>query len=213
MTAVNPHLGRAISGVRSFNGIQATLYTAAGGKHIRTLLVSSGRDREGKSTMAAGIAIALARQSGGQVLLIDANLRNPMLAEWFGITKGPGLREYLESGTKPVPVHATSEPGLSVMTAGEVGSIAPHLHHLHARLKGFEKDYAYVVIDGDSTLHAPEITLFAPHIDGVILVAECEKTKREIITQSAEKWTGLGANVLGVILNKRQYYIPGVFYA
>jgi len=54
--------------------------------------------------------------------------------------------------------------------------------------------------------------LLAGQVDGVVLVAECEQTKWEILALCKEKLGRLGGQVLGVILNKRQFYIPGALY-
>ena len=202
-------LRKALATVASLEGLSGSLLNASGGNSVRSLLVTSGRDGEGKTTMAVGIAAALARQSRNPVLLVDVNFRHPALATWFGVASEPGFREFLTSQTGEEIFHATGESGLFMLAAGHRGSLPELLAALPLKLKALLERFAYIVLDGDSTLTSSDTALFARHVDGVVLVAECERTKRGVIVQAQAR---LGGHLLGVALNKRKLYIPGVFY-
>ncbi|MBI9020373.1 MAG: CpsD/CapB family tyrosine-protein kinase [Verrucomicrobia bacterium] len=212
MIAAKESLDKILKHAGSLNSLQGSLLSAANGRAIRSLLITSGRDREGKSTVAVGMAAAMARQANAKVLLVDGNFRRPALAALFGLQDGPGLREFILGSSGEQVIQQTDEPRLSLLTAGGSCSIAELLTKLPERLKVLCEEFDYVVFDGDSTLTSSEAALLAQHVDGVVLVAECEQTKWEIISLCKEKLTRLGGKVLGVVLNKRQFYIPGAFY-
>jgi len=212
MIAAKETLDRILKHAGSLTSLQGSLLSAANGKGVRSLLVTSGRDQEGKSTIAIGLATALARQANARVLLVDGNFRRPTLANLFGLSTAPGFREFLTGSSGEQVIQKTDEPRLSLLTAGASGSIAELLTKLPERLRALYEGFDYVIFDGDSTLTSSEAVLLARHVDGVVLVAECEQTKWEILALCKEKLTRLGGTVLGVVLNKRQFYIPGALY-
>lgn len=212
MVAAKETLDKILEHAGSLSSLQGSLLSAANGKGVQSLLITSGRDQEGKSTVAIGLATALTRQANAKVLLVDANFRRPALAGLFGLSVAPGLTEFLTGSPEEQVIQKTDEPRLSLLAAGETGSIAKLLTQLPERLKILCDEFDYVVFDGDSTLTSSEAALLARHVDGVVLVAECEQTKREILSLCKEKLTRLGGTVLGVVLNKRQFYIPGALY-
>jgi protein-tyrosine kinase len=205
-------LNQLLKQADSLTSLLGSLLSASEGRAIHSLLVSSGRNGEGKTTTAATMAISLARHANARVLLVDANFRRPALAELFGSPQDPGLREWLRGEKLSEIINPTEQPGLSLLTGGSVGSAAEPLAKLPERMKELCDGYDYVIFDGDSVLTSSEAALLSRHVDGTVLVAECEKTKWELIALCQDKLTRLGGTVIGTILNKRHYYIPGVFY-
>ena len=212
MVVAKKTLDEILAHAGSLTSLQGSLLSAANGKGMKSLLVTSGRNQEGKSTVAIGLAVALARQANAKVLLVDANFRNPALAGQFGLSAAPGFCEFLNGSPAEQVIQKTEEPRLSLLSTGGSGSIAELLTKLPERLGELYGGADYVVFDGDSTLTSSEAALLAKHVDGVVLVAECEQTKWEILALCKEKLASLGGQVLGVVLNKRQYYIPGALY-
>jgi len=208
----NESLDKILKHADSLAGLQGSLLSAAKGKPARTLLITSARDHEGKSTVSVGIAAALARLAHAKVLLVDSNFRRPALAALFGLSSAPGLREFLMDAPLEQVVQKTSVPRLSLLATGGGGSMAGLQARLSRRFHMLYEEFDYVVFDGDSTLSSSEAALLAQHVDGVVLVAECEQTKWEILALCKERLSRLGGRVLGAVLNKRQYYIPEVFY-
>ncbi len=72
--------------------------------------------------------------------------------------------------------------------------------------------YGTVIIDAPPVIGSPEALSMTAAVDGVIVVAQCEKTKREIVRRSLNMITQFGGNTLGVVLNRKKYYIPGFIY-
>ena len=213
MARLDRSLRLALATSASLEGLPGSILSAANGDVVRSLLVTSGRDGEGKSTMAVGMAAALARQSNAAVLLVDGNARRPALADWFDVPAEPGFHEWLVDAALDAVIHRTETPGLSVLTAGgRAASIPDLLTAFPLRLKTLLERFAYVVMDGDSILTSAGAAMFAKHVDGIVLVAECERTKWEVIAETRSRLDRMGGRVLGVALNKRKFYIPGVFY-
>lgn len=212
MIAAKESLDKILEHAGALTSLQGSLLSAANGKGVRSMLITSGRDREGKSTVAVGLAAAMARQANANVLLVDANFRRPALAGLFGLSAEPGLREFLTGTPGEQVIQKTDEPRLSLLTAGGAGTIAELLSSIPERLRALCEGFDYVVFDGDSTLTSSEAALLAQYVDGVVLVAECEQTKWEILSLCKDKLARLGGKVLGVVLNKRQFYIPGALY-
>jgi len=212
MGSENKALDKILQHTNSLTGLQGSLLSAANGETVRSLLVTSSRDHEGKSTVSTGLAAALARQAHAKVLLVDSNFRRPALANLFGLSTTPGLRSFLHGSPADQVVQQTSEPRLSLLATDVGESVADLSARLPERLGALYEKFDYVVFDGDSVLTSSEAVLLAQHVDGIVLVAECEQTKGEVLSLCIEKLARLGGRVLGVILNKRQYYIPEVFY-
>ena len=184
-------------------------------KHVRTIYVTSCFNGEGKTravlNMAHGMCINHSR-----ILLIDGNPRTPQLHEKYGISKAPGLMDVLFLGTPPEEaIHETKYRGLHVMPFGQGPPGRPNmlkdriLSDLMDRLKD---SYDFLIMDGHSQIGSSDGPLVASIFDGAILVVECEKTKWEVVQEASKKIALLGGKPLGVVLNKRRFYIPRLFY-
>ena len=72
--------------------------------------------------------------------------------------------------------------------------------------------FDYVFFDTGPVLNSSDVALMARHFDGVIVVVECERTKWEVLELAKAKIVNVNGKILGVVLNKRQYYIPAGLY-
>lgn len=214
---MSSELNRIISANQdSLSSLAGDLLGAAGGKPVKTILVTSCRPQEGKTTSAATIAHALAKTAGKQVLLVDAHLAAPRLYELFGVSQAPGLTDFLLSRTGGKdPFQSTQVERLKIMTQGTATGNPVELFQADgfaAKLDALRTQFDYVVFDAGSVMTASDVAVMARHFDGVVVVVECEKTKWEILDLAKEKITNVNGKILGVILNKRQYYIPAGLY-
>src|SRR5580692_1840816 len=91
-----PTLAERGAGVEQFRSLRSRLYQARYEAPLKTILISSGMPSEGKSFVAANLAMSLARNNVNHILLIDADLRRPTLHSMLGAPDTPGLSEYLE---------------------------------------------------------------------------------------------------------------------
>ncbi len=171
-----------------------------------TLMITSPLPNEGKTLTAINLAIALSQKVGQTVLLVDGDLRNPSIHRYLDLPSGPGLVDYLVSGS-PVAeslVHPEGLSNLVVLPAGKSTSEAtellgsPAMVSLVKELKHFYPD-RYVLFDLPPLVYADPLA-FAPLVDGIILIAEAGRTPREEIVRAIELLKEFP--VLGFVLNK-----------
>ena len=213
---------------RDLSMVESNLLASANG--LRTILVTSCFDGAGKTVAAVQTAYALASGGRNRVLLADWNPGHPAVHRLFHCASSPGLTDFLAAraeGTKPAAVR-TRYDGLWVLPCGgkvelldfsdavagpngRNGADESRRNGLAARLAGLARDYDYVVFDGDSFFGA-STAIHANLFDGVLLVVEAEKTKWEVVQQAAETIADVGGKVVGAVLNKRRFYIPGFLY-
>lgn len=180
-----------------------TQYTLAG-KETAIIAVTSSHRSEGKSTTALNLAAAYA-QEGRRTLLIDANLRNPVLHSVFGITNRTGLVQVLAEGT---PVEACAMPsgidGLTLLASGPTPYNPSELlasHRMDELLENARRKYEVVIIDTPSMLEVTDSQLIASKCDGILLVIRAGRVKQSAAVKAKELLTHVKANVLGFVLN------------
>ncbi len=175
------------------------------GQGNNCLMVTSALDGEGKSTLAANLAIAIAREVHRTVLLVDADLRRPSLHELFGLKPEAGLVHYLLDH-EPISdlLIRTGVEKLSFLPAG--GRLpnsteilrSPRMQELIREVKARYHD-RYVIFDTSPLLPTADPMVLSQFMDGVILVVRAERTARSHVSEAL----GLlkGRNVLGVVMN------------
>ena len=181
----------------------------------RLLVVSSARPGEGKSTVAANLALALA-ESGQRVLLVDADLREPRQAELFGLRSTPGLSSIgrLPETKLASVIQSTTAPNLQVIPAGPESSdpSAQLLSQpLRDKLLHFTKLFDLVVLDTPAVLSQPDAPILASLADGVLFVVDASSTRRADVVEALDTLHTAGARVIGAVLNRVTEHIPPAF--
>jgi len=195
------------------------LFSQTGGHKV--ILVTSSTVKEGKSTIAANLAVVLAQQ-GGRILLIDADMRKPMQHHTFGLKRDPGLSECLlgqyhwQDAVKRFSDvmlgdmgidQALLTPGLDqleILTCGIVNANPPDLlaaPMMDTILKEVREEYDMVIIDMPPLLHTTDATILASKVDGVLLVYHIGSVVRGALKRVKNNIEAVGGNVLGIILN------------
>jgi succinoglycan biosynthesis transport protein ExoP len=184
-------------------------------RELRTLLVASAAPGDGKTTIARHLASAAARM-GSVVLLLEADLRCPALAEQLDLQAGPGLSDVLIgelslwSATQLVDVEA--EPGdrtagrsLDVLAAGIPLPPNPakliESQAMGAVLEEARSTYDLVVIDTPPLIAFSDAVPLLRKVDGVIVVGRGGRSRRDMAEHLHETLTGVGAPLLGVVAN------------
>lgn len=199
---------------RELAQVQGNLFSSD--KQVRLLYVGSNFPGEGKTTAAISMAFGLSQKALKGVLLIDGNTDRPKLHQHFATSQEPGLINVLQGkvGFNEV-LRPTVWPKLTVMTHGtqerEFNSVK-WKKELKDLLDHCREQYDFVVYDGHAILSSPDAPFTANLFDGVILVVECEKTKLEVVNMTREKIEKVGSHILGLVMNRRKYYIPRFLY-
>jgi capsular exopolysaccharide synthesis family protein len=182
---------------------------------VRSVLVTSARTGEGKTTIAWNLAAAAA--SGGlSVALVEADLRRPSLADRYDLEQAPGLAEALQGEVSIsaamqtiLPIQGSANPvghprSLHVIVAG---SAAPNPWALMQSsvmvrvLDVLRKDHDIVIIDTPPLPHVADAISLLRHVDGVLVTASVNSTRGPEASRLRDQLQGLDANVLGVVAN------------
>jgi Mrp family chromosome partitioning ATPase len=183
------------------------------GGRPKLLLITSVRVGEGKTTLACAVSHAMAALSGEAVLLSDANPCRPALQALFELPgNSPGFFDVLRGNIEGLKaLHPQPGGQATVLPAGDHPD--PALLFRAPAIRGFRdaaQDYRCVVLDGGTT-HLGGGSL-GQHADGVIVVIDSSRTRREVVRGGIEAMRLPEGRLCGVILNKRIQYIPRFFY-
>jgi succinoglycan biosynthesis transport protein ExoP len=205
-------LGRGHRGVRgdlgraaeSFRQLRTNLRFVDVDNEPRRIVVTSALAGEGKSTVSSNIARLIA-QAGQPVLLIDADLRRPMIASTFEIDGAVGLTQALAGDVDVRDVIVDS--GLANLSLLPAGRIPPNPSELlgSLRMKQFIEDLShdyFVILDAPPLLPVTDAGLLSAFCDGALLVQAAGKTQIEQSQHCRRILDQVGSRLLGVVLNK-----------
>jgi capsular exopolysaccharide synthesis family protein len=173
---------------------------------LRTLLVTSSSQGEGKTATATNLAVVFA-MTGRRVLLVDADLRLPGIHIVFDLPNKHGLTTLLRSEeveTRDL-VHDTEQENLQVMTTGPLPPNPADLLgslRMHAVLERLKSEHDLIIFDSPGLQSVTDSAVLGSFLDGTILVIDSETSHRRIVRQAREALDRVGANVLGAVLNR-----------
>lgn len=183
--------------------IQANLRFLSSDKVLKTIVVSSAVPKEGKSTVSANLAAAIA-QLGRRVLLIDADMRVPSQHHLWQITNGAGLSEVLVGEAEFKTAACNVMDNLDVLTAG----IRPpnplallDSKRMASLIQDFSGQYDFVIIDAPPLLLAADALTLSHMTDGILLVARPGVIDSNSANNAKEMLQRSGHNVLGLLVN------------
>jgi capsular exopolysaccharide synthesis family protein len=202
--------------VEAFRSLNANLRLLGAGSPIRCLAVSSPAPADGKSTVAAHLALAAAAM-GQRVLLVDADLRWPYLHDLLRLPNKRGLSDVVATALAPDEViqKAPHEENLFVLTAGSVPPDPLRLlssKKMHNLMAQWQADYDLIIYDTPPLLGLADGSLLAGHTDGILLVVSIGETDRSEVKQALEGLQMAGTQVLGVVANRAKDYATGSYY-
>jgi capsular exopolysaccharide synthesis family protein len=199
----------------AFHLIRAHLRYFNVDRELRTLMVASAAPGDGKTTVARYLAAAAARV-GSRVLLLEADLRRPTIAQQLDVQSGPGVSDVLlgavtlSEATQMIDLDSPSGDGgqgrmLDVLVAGAALPPNPgeliESHAMEALLEQAKSTYDLVVIDTPPLTAVSDAFPLLSKVDGVIIVGRVGKNRRDVAQRLHETLTGAGAPLLGVVAN------------
>jgi len=172
---------------------------------VRTILVTSSTAGEGKSTVAANLAVSLA-QTGAAVIVVDCDLRNPSLHEIFGVGNDRGLTSLmLAQDTTARDYLQRSEAGsLDVLTSGPLPPNPAELlgsKRMESVVRELRDLVDYVIFDTPPVLAVTDAAVLATKVDGSVLVLSAGKARRDAAKKAKRTLEELSARFLGVVMN------------
>ncbi|MEE9270315.1 MAG: CpsD/CapB family tyrosine-protein kinase [Candidatus Krumholzibacteria bacterium] len=182
----------------------------------RSILFASAASGEGTTTIATNFAWFLSLQGTGSVLLCEMNARRPTFTRLFAINRDAGITDYFSTRCDLMPLVQNPQGGrLGVVHAGKRGPAGIQLNVkqvMGSLITEALQYYDTVIIDAPPIISCPETAAMTPFVDGVVVVVQAEKTKREVVQRSMESIANFQGTVLGVVLNRKKYYIPEFLY-
>ena len=188
----------------AYRSLRTSLILSASGGQPKSILVTSSFTKEGKTTTAMNVSIVFA-QTGAQTLLVDLDMRKPMLARLFGINGLGGMSTFL-SGNSDLGsnISQVSVPNLSVLPAGPVPANPAELmgsDRMVEALKVLKRHFKYIVIDSPPILSVTDPLVIAGKVDGVVLVIQGGKTPRDAVRKAGDHVRAVGGKILGALIN------------
>ena len=189
----------------AFRSVRTTLKYGWSEAPPQLLMVTSGQKGDGKTTLAANLAAALA-QTSNRTLLIDADLRLPSVHKMFGMGRNtPGLADYLIGNEDVNQVIIDSGvPGLSLLCAGSPTNSPAELLGTRSMVELLEMlatEFDQIIIDTPPVTHVADALLLARLVDGVALVVRSGKTPLPVAEFAVSRLRQVKANILGTVLN------------
>jgi len=178
---------------------------------LRCIGLVSAVPGEGKSTVATGLALALAR-GPGQVLLVEGDLRRPTLTQNLGMPPSTGLAEWLDGGAGPLNVRQVKPSALYLLSAGQslerqkAFADAGEVDRMRALLEEGRRRFDYVVVDCPPLFPVADAVILQELLDGFLVVVRERYAPLETILRALDR---LDADRLrGVVLNDHFELIP-----
>ncbi len=173
-------------------------------EELKVLTITSVGKGEGKSTVIANYAVALA-QSGKRVLLIDCDLRRPRIHRLFEQPNKRGLTNILLRESEPAnTIQSTEVDNLFLITSGPIPPNPSEIlasKRLGALIKELRQTFDYILFDAPPVGVVTDAAVLSPITDGYILVAAIDVTNKEGLRVALSTLENVNANIIGVVAN------------
>jgi capsular exopolysaccharide synthesis family protein len=183
--------------------LQANLKFLSSDKPLQVIVVTSAVPKEGKSTVSANLATAIA-QLGRRVLLVDADMRHPLQHHIWNLTNAAGLSDVIVNQAEFTSVVNTAIANLDILTAGVIPPNPLALldsKRMATLIDSFSTTYDFVIIDAPPLVIGADALTLGKMTDGVLLVARPGVVSSTGVTAAKEALLATGQNVLGLVVN------------
>ena len=210
-----PTLAEHGAGVEQFRSLRSRIYQAHYEAPMKTILIASGMPSEGKSFVAANLAMSLARNTVNNVLLIDGDLRRPTIHNLLGAPNTPGLSDYLEGNAELIDImqrdrrNETAEnssasivSNLTFIPSGKCGDNSSELvanHRIEELIAAISPHFNWILIDSAPVLVVTDAVELARAADAVLLIARGASTPYDVAQRAQATFSGM--RILGFVLN------------
>jgi capsular exopolysaccharide synthesis family protein len=188
----------------SYRSLRTNLSFVSPDRPLQTALLTSAGPGEGKSLTISNLAMAYA-QMGKKTLLVDTDLRRPVLHHLFELKREPGFCDlFTENPDYETAIRPSGRDNLSIITAG---IFTPNPAELIAsqkmvqHIEYFKKHFDIIFFDTPPVFAVTDATLLGTKVDGVLLVIKAHHTDKEIAMRAVASIQNIGVKVWGVVLN------------
>jgi protein-tyrosine kinase len=202
--------------LEQYEVLKTSLISRCSDRAVKAILFAGCAHGAGVSTTAINFSSLLARDNSQSVLLIEANGRSPSFHRVFNLDGGANLVGLLAS--------EGDSPALTKIETGQfwVLPIGFRTHVNPAALFGSEpfarlmktmrERFDYVIVDAPPVHGSAEFMPLCGQVDGIVLVISSGSTRRQVAISAKRQLEDVGANLIGVVLNKKRYHIPEYIY-
>ncbi len=189
--------------------LSANLDIAQKVKPFKLVMITSALAGEGKSSIATNLASFLA-MAGKQVLLVDADLRNPAIDQYFALEKRPEIAgSFMEAIEEYLEGQLTDIPNLHVLTAEVLPSnfmdLLPSPQGNQFLEHCQQASFDYILFDTPPFLPAADAQILASYVQAIVLVVDPSKTPRKLLLRVKHLLDKMRTPVLGVVINKSRW--------
>jgi tyrosine-protein kinase Etk/Wzc len=189
----------------AYRSLRTSILYSSPDKPIKSMIVSSPGPGEGKTTTTANLAMTFAHM-GKKTLLIDADLRRPVLHHVFGVEKSPGLTDYLTGKSTDFNsmVQATETKNLYVCTSGINPPNPSELlgsNKMSELIDSLEENWDIILLDSPPMVAVTDATIISREIDAMILVVHSGKTNKQSFERTISTLKNINVPLVGVVLN------------
>jgi succinoglycan biosynthesis transport protein ExoP len=202
----------------AYKQLRTAILLSTAGRAPKTLLVTSAKPGEGKTTTAINTAISLA-QTGARVLLIDGDMRRPMIHNIFNIVNTVGLSTVLSRNVNEQDILALiefqKENSLHLLSSGPIPPNPAELlgsSQMKQMLQTLEQHFDHIVIDSPPITSVTDGVWLASLVDGVVLVVHGRQATRDLARRTRQLLRGVGARIFGVVLNNVKQHDDDYYY-
>jgi capsular exopolysaccharide synthesis family protein len=187
----------------SFRTLRTNLQFVGVSDGPRSFVLTSSIPGEGKSTTSANLAIAMAL-AGQQILIVDADLRKPRVAEYLGLVGAAGLTDVLVGRAQPSDViQRWGSTNLYVLPAGKIPPNPSELLGSTAMvslIRSLEKSFDVVLFDAPPLLPVTDAAILATHTGGALLMVAAGRAHKNQLRGSISALQNVGARIAGVVM-------------
>ena len=196
--------GPKSAAAEAYRSLRTNMQFTGPDKSLETLLITSAGPKEGKTLTVANLGITAA-QFGAKTLLIDSDLRRPMLHRLFGISKEPGLTDVLiESAELHATIHQTEVQNLWVLTCGTLPPdpaellASQKMKQLLLQLRG---EFHTIILDSPPVIAVTDAVVLGTEVDGVAMVIRSGEASEDGVLRAKTLLENVNAKIFGAILN------------
>lgn len=195
-----------------YQNIWTAIQLSLSGDICKIIVFSSAVTGEGVTTTVTNIAKIAAKEK--RVLLIEANIEKPVFPCIFNLSQKDKLIDFV-SGKFEIDESVKKKDeikNLSIISAGSPGSPLSTLQGWELLFEKSREIFDIVLIDALPVISNPDTVILSSKCDGLVLVIQADKTRREVIERAKRTIDEAKVNLIGTVLNQRAYKIPKFIY-
>jgi len=187
----------------SYRMIRSSLLLSSADHPPKTILITSMRAQEGKTSTALNLARTMA-QISDKILIIDADMRKPRIHSLVGIPNKTGLSSYLSGNVDEEIIQIPDNENIHIIPSGTIPPNPVELissKRMKTLLKEMGDRYDYIFVDSPPIIQLADGLILSTLVEGTVLVARAGKVTYEVFNAGLKKLNDFNPHILGVVLN------------